>query len=222
MKKHLCGAFLLCGFGRLLRASTFDLIVGDTGLVWRVAYCEPRHEFLARDILVDRGYGAFLPFMRFIKRVKMRNQSRYNVSHQDRPLFPRYLFVDAVEASATTGVRGVLGLLSAGECILSVPDVAMGRLRAMASPSGMMNQVDITRLKYDFEGKVGDEFRFSENSTMFGLTGVISSIDRLDDTGTIKAWVKLLGSTREAVVSHKAVGEILQSSDCRIPMAEAA
>jgi hypothetical protein len=90
-----------------------------------------------------------------------------------------------------------------------VPDEVIARLQMMADDKGRVRARDVSRLSSVLGWRVGDQFAFKGNGALGGLVGRISALDKLDDKGTIKAWVTMLGGDREVEVSHRAVKRLM-------------
>ena len=175
---------------------------------WHAAYCEPRRELYARDNLAARGFEVFCPFERVTRRRCLAG-GRSRMETVDLPVFPRYLFVRTrayMAVEATPGVGRVVGISGRP---LVVPDRIVELMRVSAEDDGLVEARDITKPSFGFAGQVGMEFRFNSKSILRDLTGRISSLARLDETGEILAWVQMLGGEREISIPVSAVGSFI-------------
>lgn len=95
---------------------------------WYAAMTEPQREKLAQSELIDRGFGVYLPQYR-LERVIKRKNIRKIVS---RPLFSRYLFVEAPpnawhRLNSTKGIESIV-LEAATGIPLSIPPLVIQTL----------------------------------------------------------------------------------------------
>lgn len=100
---------------------------------WHAVLCKPRSEARAEANLANQGYRVFLPRLA----VQRRRAGRWEDSVE--PLFPRYLFVAAVdERQSLAPVRstlGVCGLVRFGAQPAVVPESVIESLRARQDPA---------------------------------------------------------------------------------------
>jgi transcription antitermination factor NusG len=185
-------------------ASCSSFCLGVATLRWHAAYCESRREMKARDGLLALGLEVFFPFERLTQRRKLRG-GVFRIETVERPVFPNYLFVKTDAYMAAEDVVGVSHMVASRGRPLVVPEAVIGLLRAAADQTGMVSARDISKISFSFGGRIGDRFAFKKASPLNGLIGRISSIARLDDTGTISAWVEMFGGEREVVVPHSLV-----------------
>lgn len=172
---------------------------------------------MARDELAARCESVLCPVEQLTKRRKIPNRNRYRTETVVSPVFGRYLFAcGAVEQ--VLSARGVADVVRSGCEALMVADAVITKLQLLTrfvdGIGDLMSARDLTRLSLGFKGAEGDTFKFA-GGPMHGFLGVISSLARLDDRGEVKAYVDMLGSRHEVVVSHKDVGDIVkQASSC--------
>lgn len=125
-----------------------------------------------------------------------------------KPMLSRYLFVQTErerlhEVNETVGVSTVL--YAAGAEPLPISDEIIEALRKRFGPSGKLFRNPAPT----FEGAAGQEFRFGENSPLFGFAAQIICV--LDNERIrVKFLETLFGASgREMVVPVAEVGELL-------------
>lgn len=193
-------------------------------MAWWAVYSEPKREMRVRDELKRLGAIVFLPYEAVTRRVAVRRGSNvHRVRTADEPVFPRYLFVreGGVGLGTVLAARqhGVLGVVRAGEAVLSVPDVVMEPFLAVANDDGLVKSKDLSRLSVRLGWSVGQRFAFKlmdsrdEPCPFGGLVGRFTSLAELDTTGRVKAWVEMFGAQREITLSYKDVGAIIGSPE---------
>lgn len=181
-------------------------------MAWWAVYCFDESEFKVRDRLERDGIETYLPYERHF--LASGAQGRGRKKYVDESVFPGYLF-----ASATPGrvesIKNTLGVITVVSNVgrpLEVTDKVMAALRGLArSADGLMFAKDAARLSQGFRFAVGDRFKFSIDSAFAGFLGVLHSIERLDDTGSVIALVEGMGGTRPVTVHHTALRPILGS-----------
>ena len=105
---------------------------------WYCVYTQPRLELWARTNLWERGFEVYLPQM-----LKRRRHAR-RTDIVPRPLFPRYLFVQAdIEAAgrrAITSAKGVVEVLrcGSGASLTPVDDRIIEEIRGRESEAGFI------------------------------------------------------------------------------------
>lgn len=100
---------------------------------WFAVYSRPRQERIALDNLARQGFDCFLPeAVNPYQRLSKKNQLRIE------PLFPRYLFLNAVpevqNLATVRSTRGVVGLVRSGFELVRVPEAIIHALRARQHP----------------------------------------------------------------------------------------
>ena len=100
---------------------------------WFAVFSKPRREVEATEQLERQGYLAFLP--RVCSRRQLRGQWRDVIE----PMFPRYLFLQAVlgqdDLRPIRSTRGVIGLVRFGGEPQPVPEAVMAELRRLCPGS---------------------------------------------------------------------------------------
>lgn len=93
---------------------------------WFAVFSKPRREVEAVSQLERQGYTAFLP------RVRARRRLRGQWQEIVEPMFPRYLFLQAVlgqdDLHPVRSTRGVIGLVRFGGVPKPVPEAVMDEL----------------------------------------------------------------------------------------------
>lgn len=188
-----------------------------------MAYCESQRELLARDELTAAGVVAFVPY----ERKKLRTHRPYGrsvVEWVSSPIFPRYLF--ALVLDGWTGVeetaqrllhtRGIMHTLNIGSRPLLAADRVVDTLRALGAEDGQVGPgVDLTtvstqtRMRLGRAVNVGMDFRFKDGGVLGGFIGKVSSLAGLDKSGTLKAWVTMLGGLVEVELRHSDIGSLV-------------
>lgn len=180
---------------------------------WWVAYCEPKREFEARDELLGKGFQVFLPFETVTRRRKLPLQNKFVGRTVDEPLFPRYLFAFADVACRLREVRFVIDVVKSGvfHVPIEVPERVIDRLRAFAGEKGLLRSWSAEKLSDNFGAKEGDNFKFNigDGDAFGGIIGRLGSLARLDSTGVVKAFIRMLGVEREVEISHTRVGQVV-------------
>lgn len=96
---------------------------------WFAVFSKPRREMEAVAQLERQGYTAFLP------RVRVRRRLRGQWQDIVEPMFPRYLFLQAVlgqdDLHPIRSTRGVIGLVRFGGTPKPVPEAVMGELHRL-------------------------------------------------------------------------------------------
>lgn len=189
---------------------------------WWAVYSEPGRALLARDALLAAGLGAFCPVEQLTRRRKIPNRNVWRPQTVVSPVFGRYLFGFGAVV-AVLACRGVADLVRAGDAPLEVPEGVVGTLRlhtrAVEGVGDVISTRDLTRLSLGFGAGVGDTVRFS-GGALEGFCGVVASLDRLDESGMISAYVDMLGARREVVVPHGHVGRVVARAGVAVEAAE--
>jgi len=182
-------------------------------LSWLVAYCRSRCELFAQERLAELGLPTFLPY-ELIRRKRRVRGNLHKVEWRPEPLFPRYLFTFG-PLRTILDARGVLGVVSniaSGPLLLA--DAVVDALRALAGPNGEMRSTDLssnTAALRDVLGAppvVGQKFVFSEKSVFAGFVGCISNLAPLDASGSLRAFVNILGADTEVSLPQRDVGRL--------------
>jgi transcription antitermination factor NusG len=125
---------------------------------------------------------------------------------EKRPYFRGYLFAETDQIMFVEQMRGVVCVVGNGLGEpLTVPASDMELLLDVADETGMISEIDATRLSYRFRGRPGDLFEFI-GCGLDGGVGKIVSLDRLDSHGEITAIVQVFGAEREISVPYRSVG----------------
>ena len=101
---------------------------------WYAVYTHVQKEWVARDHLERQGFTSYLPVYRKIIR------HARNVKQVDRPLFPRYLFVQTkCEGRAHHPIRstvGVIGVVCHGDTPIPIPESVITALKEKENAEG--------------------------------------------------------------------------------------
>jgi transcriptional antiterminator RfaH len=99
---------------------------------WFAVYTRPRQEETARENLVRQGFRCFLPM------AVNPYQRRSARTPRIEPLFPRYLFLNAIPDQQSLGsvrsTRGVSSLVRFGMQLVQVPDNIIGAIENRCDP----------------------------------------------------------------------------------------
>lgn len=177
---------------------------------WHAAYTEPRRETYAREQLVERGLRVFYPHEKVTRRVKARGRAVWVAHVAVMPVWPRYLFVEALcdrDLWLASGTRGVQELVRSAGLVLRVPDRAMDLLRGVADADGLTSSRDLSSLTKQLGWKVGDEVRVRDGA-FAGHHGLIENLGRLDETGEIRVDVPLFGRVTRLSVGYADVEKV--------------
>jgi transcriptional antiterminator RfaH len=156
---------------------------------WRVILCKPRRERQAEDNLQRLGYDVYLPCMAN----KRRRDGRWVETVE--PLFPRYLFLDARDATRNfapvRSTLGVAGVVRFGGVPALVPDDVIAALRSRADPASALHLVRTSPFR------AGEQIRFAAGP-LTGLEGVFEI-----ESGDARAIVlmEFLGKTNRLTVN---------------------
>lgn len=183
---------------------------------WNAVYIEPKREFTTRDRLIASGHEVLLPFERVTSRKKVRGLNKFVVNRLEQPLFARYLFVEAHDYAAVRSTRGVIDFVRTGGLPLVIHPRCLAILRAKMDAEGCINSAAVPSVAAQrkawsaYEGKVGDSFEFKANSPLSGLIGRISSLQGMDETGELKAWIEIFGRESLVTVPVASVGPLVK------------
>lgn len=180
---------------------------------WYAVQTCARSEREVHEALKRQGFMTFYPFRRVRDRRKIPGREQYRVEWKDVPYFTGYIFVairNAQEAIADVNdTYGVIGVVAPakGKDPIKIPEKVMNALMSLGD-NGLMGKEDMTRWSRRFFGKTGQTFTFGPGSPFAGLLGTIASIEDMDKTGAVTAWLDLFGGRREVKVPVKMVGEL--------------
>jgi transcriptional antiterminator RfaH len=103
---------------------------------WYVVHSQPNSERRALENLARQGYDAWLPLCRRRRRHARKTETVL------RPLFPRYLFLEADLGTTpwrpVLSTYGVAGLITGPSGPVPVPDAVIAALRARADAAGVV------------------------------------------------------------------------------------
>lgn len=122
---------------------------------WYAVYTKPRQERVAAEHLARQSFDCFLPmavnpYQRRTKRGTLRIE----------PLFPRYLFLNAVADQQSLGpvrsTQGVCTLVRFGMKLVTVPEAIIRMIRTRMNPDTGVVQLDPTPVEPGDRVKVFD------------------------------------------------------------------
>lgn len=173
---------------------------------WFAIHAPGSEEAVYRDIK-RLGLFPFLPFHRVRRRRRRPGTNAFRIEWVTKPYFTGYLFAGmrtpAESVYRVNDINGVASIVSFGGEPLEIPHPVMDEIMAMADEDGMIGEVDTTT-KPRF--RRGEKLTFVDNSPLSNLVAEIS----VDNGKAVRAWVELLGSRREVVISPRAVADIAQ------------
>jgi transcriptional antiterminator RfaH len=121
---------------------------------WFAVYTKPRQEQVALENLERQDFRCFLPIA--INPYQRRTAKKLRVE----PLFPRYLFLNAVVNEQSLGpvrsTRGVCTLVRAGMKLIKVPDVIIEAISQRCDPETGLIKLDATPVDIGDRVKVFD------------------------------------------------------------------
>jgi transcriptional antiterminator RfaH len=146
---------------------------------WFVVATKPRKEVLAARNLRNQGFAVFLPQMR--RTVRHARQ----ISVRTIPLFPGYLFLEALSAvrwRSVNGTFGAVGIITSGESPAIVESGFVDALRARAGAGGIV----------DFSGglRIGDRVELVAGP----FARQIGDLAALDDRGRVTVLLEFLAT----------------------------
>ena len=107
---------------------------------WFAVYTKPRQERIALEHLVRQEFNCFLPMA--INPYQRRSQSQVRIE----PLFPRYLFLNAVADQQSLGpvrsTRGVNTLVRFGVELARIPDLIIRAIRSRCNAETGLVRLD--------------------------------------------------------------------------------
>jgi transcriptional antiterminator RfaH len=107
---------------------------------WFAVYTRPRQEHLALEHLERQGFHCFLPLA--INPYQRRSQKKLRIE----PLFPRYLFLNAVADQQSLGpvrsTRGVSTLVRFGMELAEIPDTVIRAIRSRCDAATGLIRLD--------------------------------------------------------------------------------
>jgi len=108
---------------------------------WYTVYTKPRQEQVAAEHLVRQHFECFLPMA-----VNPYQRLTQKKSLRIEPLFPRYLFLNAIADQQSLGpvhsTRGVCTLVRFGMKLVTVPEIIIRMIRDRMNPDSGLVQLD--------------------------------------------------------------------------------
>jgi len=121
---------------------------------WFAVYAKPRREQIAKDNLERQGFRCFLPM------AVNPYQRRSRRSPRIEPLFPRYLFINAIPDQQSLGsVRSTIGvsnLVRFGMQLIQVPDYIINTIQKRCDPETGLVQLKPVAVEIGDKVKVFD------------------------------------------------------------------
>jgi len=113
---------------------------------WYAVYTKPRQERVAEENLLRQHFDCFLPMA--VNPYQRRTKSRLQ---RVEPLFPRYLFINAIADQQSLGpvrsTRGVCTLVRFGMKLVTVPEVIVQMIRRRMNPDTGLVELNPVRVE---------------------------------------------------------------------------
>ena len=107
---------------------------------WFAVYTKPRQEQIALENLERQDFRCFLPMA--INPYQRRSEKKLRIE----PLFPRYLFLNAIADQQSLGpvrsTRGVATLVRFGMKLATMPEIVMNAINQRCDPETGLVQLD--------------------------------------------------------------------------------
>ena len=142
---------------------------------WFTVYSKPRQEQTALEHLQRQGFKCFLPmainpYQRRSRQVGAASAAkRFSAGQRAEPLFPRYLFLNAIPDQQSLGpvrsTRGVAGLVRFGMKLVEMPDSVIAHIRNRCDPETGLVTLDPVPVE------VGDKVKVFDGP-LAGLQGI--------------------------------------------------
>ena len=104
---------------------------------WFAVWSKPRQERIARENLERQGFDCFLP--EALNPYQRRSKNKHPLIE---PLFPRYLFLNAVpetqNLATVRSTRGVVGLVRSGFELIRVPESVIELIKSRQDNEGLV------------------------------------------------------------------------------------
>ena len=108
---------------------------------WYAVYTKPRQERVAEENLLRQHFDCFLPMA--VNPYQRRTKTQ---SQRIEPLFPRYLFINAIADQQSLGpvrsTRGVCTLVRFGMKLVTVPEVIIQMIHRRMNPESGLVELD--------------------------------------------------------------------------------
>jgi transcriptional antiterminator RfaH len=137
--------------------------MGPNKPTWFTVYTKPRQERIAVENLERQGFNCFLPMA--VNPYQRRTERKQRVE----PLFPRYLFLNAVPDQQSLGpvrsTRGVCSLVRFGMQLATLPERVIETIHRRRDPATGLVQLEPVPVE------VGDKVKVFDGP-MAGLEGI--------------------------------------------------
>lgn len=134
---------------------------------WYVVQTKPRQEKIACENLLRQGYGAYLPQLKVVKRIRRSQQVRLE------PMFPRYLFFRPCSANQSIGPArstiGVVNIVSFGHAPALMRESVIEAIQALESRQNEASMEELSPILPGRKVLVVD-------GPLAGLEGLVSSV----------------------------------------------
>lgn len=187
-------------------------------MTWWAAYTESGQEKRLKQELKARGVVAFCPFERIRARRKVGHLTRRVTT--DRPLFPRYLFIDCDDPATLYNTPGLAYVLGDGDG--NPESVRPAEMQALLDSAvaggpddGLVSELDRTRMSLGFHARVGD--RVLLTGALTGVCATVTSLAKLDAYGMVGVNAPLFGLGRDLLVPYQNIGVVTKTVETLDP-----
>lgn len=175
--------------------------------LWFAVATRNRSEVEAEVNLRRQGFMTYYPFVRERKRRKIPGSTSYRVQWVEKPYFPGYLFVsirfDDESLYDVQDTVGVLTVFRPGKRPMYIQPDVMNQLMKLGDKGEMPLPPEQSQWA---EGK---RFTVAVGHAFAGFVARMSELKNLDKSGTLSAFINVLGGEREVTLPAWAVAEII-------------
>lgn len=112
---------------------------------WYVAHTKPRQEYVAKEHLLRQGYGVYLPLLKVFKRVRNRQEARFE------PMFPRYIFFQPADVqqsiSPVRSTQGISAIVRFGQMPAVLQPETLKFIQAFEASQNSADFDEVSNLK---------------------------------------------------------------------------
>ena len=160
-------------------------------LSWFLVHCKPNAAHLARQNLLNQGFGVFLPLQKITRRKAKQFQTSL------RPLFPGYLFVQLDPRAGLwrkiNNTRGVARLVQLGVDACPVPDKVIAALFDRCDADHVLQDPGTL--------EVGNQARISEGP----LSGLVAEIIEIEPDSRVHLLLDIMGQATHITVAPSTI-----------------
>lgn len=153
-----------------------------TNIVWCVAHTQPMKEQMAKQHLLNQGYGVYLPQL-----LKTCRHAR-KIEQKMVPLFPRYIFismdVEVARWRSINSTRGIAYLLMSNTTTPAyVPTSVMDDLKSQETDKGIVTVASLLNFVK------GEKVRIVDGA----FTDHLATFEALDDKSRVQLLLDFMG-----------------------------